>query len=72
MNRKIGLVLSEKQEPEIFDELMTIEQDMLDCVENLLSVNWDSNSMKLEIQELVKQRSRLRRELFDLDNKSGT
>lgn len=72
MNRKIGLVLSEKQEPEIFDELMAIEQDMLDCVENLLSVNWDSNSMKLEIQELVKQRSRLRRELFDLDNKSGT
>ncbi|MBP0133870.1 MAG: hypothetical protein CK527_05565 [Nitrosarchaeum sp.] len=72
MNRKIGLVLSGKQEPEIFDELMAIEQDMLDCVENLLSVNWDSNSMKLEIQELVKQRSRLRRELFDLDNKSGT
>ncbi len=65
-------MLSEKQEPEIFDELMAIEQDMLDCVENLLSVNWDSNSMKLEIQELVKQRSRLRRELFDLDNKSGT
>ncbi|MFM9875766.1 MAG: hypothetical protein ACKVN8_05265 [Nitrosarchaeum sp.] len=64
--------MSEKQEPEIFDELMAIEQDMLDCVENLLSVNWDSNSMKLEIQELVKQRSRLRRELFDLDNKSGT
>lgn len=51
---------------------MTIEQDMLDCVDNLISVKWDSNTMKLEIQELMKQRKQLQIELFELDGKNET
>lgn len=62
----------DKQESELFDELMTIEQDMLDCVDNLISVKWDSNTMKLEIQELMKQRKQLQIELFELDGKNET
>lgn len=60
----------DKQESELFDELTTIEQDLLDCVDSLISVKWDSNTMKLEIQELMKQRKQLQSELFELDDKN--
>ena len=62
----------DKQESELFDELMTVEQDLLDSVDNLISVKWDSNTMKLEIQELMKQRNQLQRELYEIDDKKGT
>lgn len=55
----------DKQESELYDELITVEHDLLDCVDNLINVKWDSNTMKLEIQELMKQRNQLQRELFD-------
>lgn len=62
----------DKQESELFDELMAVEQELLDCVDNLISVKWDSNTIKLEIQELMKQRNQLQRELFEIDDKRGT
>jgi hypothetical protein len=62
----------DKQESELFDELMTVEHDLLDCVDNLISVKWDSNTMKLEIQELMKQRDQLQRELYEIDDKKRT
>jgi hypothetical protein len=62
----------DKQEADMFDELMAVEQEILDCVDNLASVNWDSNTIKLEIQELLKQRNSLQRQLFEIDEKRGT
>ena len=62
----------DKQESELFDELVTVEQDLLDSVDSLISVKWDSNTMKLEIQELMKQRNQLQRELYEIDDKKGT
>ena len=57
-----------KQESELFDELMAVEQELLDCVDNLISVKWDSNTIKLEIQELMKHRNKLQKELFGIDD----
>lgn len=61
----------DKQESELFDELMMIEQEILDCVDNLISVKWDSNTIKLEMQELMKRRNQLQRELFGIYDQNG-
>ncbi len=47
---------------------MAVEQELLDCVDNLISVKWDSNTIKLEIQELMKHRNQLQKELFGIDD----
>ena len=60
-----------KQESELFDELMAVEQELLDCVDNLISVKWNSNTIKLEIQELINRRNQLQRELFGIDDNKG-
>ena len=60
-----------KQESELFDELMAVEQELLDCVDNLISVKWNSNTIKLEIQELMNHRNQLQRELFGIDDNKG-
>lgn len=61
----------DKEESELFDELMMIEQEILDCVDNLLSVKWDSNTIKLEIQELMKRRNQLQKDLFGIYDQNG-
>jgi len=60
-----------KQESELFDELMAVEQELLDCVDNLISVKWNSNTIKLEIQELMNRRNQLQKELFGIDDNKG-
>ena len=60
-----------KQESKLFDELMAVEQELLDCVDNLISVKWNSNTIKLEIQELMNRRNQLQRELFGIDDNKG-
>lgn len=61
----------DREESELFDELMMIEQEILDCVDNLISVKWDSNTIKLEIQELMKRRNQLQKDLFGIYDQTG-
>ena len=50
---------------------MAVEQELLDCVDNLISVKWNSNTIKLEIQVLINRRNQLQRELFGIDDNKG-
>ena len=57
----------ENPDANCFDKLQAVENDILDCVQNLLNVKWDSNTIKLEIQELMKQRDILQEELISTE-----
>ncbi len=61
-----------KHEEEIFDELMDSEQKIFEAVNILIDASWDSNTLKLKIESLMKERVTLEEELYgtDWDSKS--
>ena len=56
-----------KHEEEIFDDLMDCEQKIFEAVGFLIEASWDSNTLKLKIESLMKERTTLQKELYETD-----
>jgi len=60
-----------KQMDNLFDEKFEIEQKVLDELGTLIDAGWDSDTVKLRLEDLVKEREKIYEELFKLDEKEG-
>ena len=56
-----------KHEEEIFDDLMDSQDKILEAVGFLIEASWDSNTLKLKIESLMKERTTLQKELYETD-----
>ena len=56
-----------KHEEEIFDDLMDSQDKILEAVGFLIEASWDSNTLKLKIESLMKERAILQKELYETD-----
>ncbi len=56
-----------KHEEEVFDELRDCEQKIYEAVNILIEASWDSNTLKLKIESLMKEHLTLQKELFETD-----
>ena len=56
-----------KHEKEIFDDLMDCDNEILDGVSYLINASWDSDTLKLKIESLMKEKERLQIELYETD-----
>ena len=56
-----------KHEEEIYDELMDTQEKLLEAVAVLIDASWDSNTLKLKIESLMKDRAILETELYETD-----
>ena len=56
-----------KHEEEIYDELMDTQEKLLEAVAVLIDASWDSNTLKLKIESLMKDRTILETELYETD-----
>ncbi|MBM2819639.1 MAG: hypothetical protein HW410_1321 [Nitrosarchaeum sp.] len=52
-----------KQQINLMDEMAEIEYGLITKLGNLINAEWDSNTLKIKIQELMKQRSCIEEEL---------
>jgi hypothetical protein len=52
-----------KQQINLMDEMAEIEYGLITKLDNLINAEWDSNTLKIKIQELMKQRSCIEEEL---------
>ena len=59
------MILS-KQQINLMDEMAEIEYGLITKLDNLINAEWDSNTLKIKIQELMKQRSCIEEELDTL------
>ena len=57
-----------KQMDNLFDEKFEIEEKVLDDLRTLIDAGWDSNTVKLRLEGLVKERDKIYDELFKLDD----
>ena len=57
-----------KQMDNLFDEKFEIEEKVLDDLRTLIDADWDSNTVKLRLEGLVKERDKIYDELFKLDD----
>ena len=55
-----------KQQINLMDEMAEIEYGLITKLGNLINAEWDSNTLKIKIQELMKQRSCIEEELDTL------
>jgi hypothetical protein len=56
-----------KQESKYHVEKSHVESEIISALENLVSVNWDSNTLKSIIQELMKKRFCVEQQLYKLN-----
>ena len=56
-----------KHEEEIFDDLMDSQEKILETVGVLIEASWDSDTVKLKIESLMKERAILQKELYETD-----
>ena len=56
-----------KHEEVVFDDLIDCELEILDVVGVLMESSWDSDTLKLKIGSLMKERKRLQKELYETD-----
>ena len=56
-----------KHEEEIFDDLMDSQDEILEAVDVLIEASWDSDTVKLKIESLMKERAILQKELYETD-----
>jgi hypothetical protein len=57
----------EKRESALFDELFDIQYDIVEVLEHLVNAEWDSFTLMKKIEELLKQKSLIDQELYELD-----
>ena len=58
-----------KQMDDLLNEKFEIEEKILDDLKTLIDASWDSNTVKLGLEGLVKEREKIYEELFKLDEK---
>ena len=56
-----------KHEEEIFDDLMDSREKIRETVGVLIEASWDSDTVKLKIESLMKERAILQKELYETD-----
>ena len=58
-----------KQEDNLLNEKFEIEEKVLEDLRTLIDANWDSDTVKLRLEGLLKERDKIYDELFKLDEK---
>ena len=58
-----------KHEDSLFDEKNEIEERVFDDLRTLIDADWDSNTVKLRLEGLVKEWDKIWEEIFKLDEK---
>lgn len=58
-----------KQMDNLLNEKFDIEEKVLDDLKTLIDANWDSDTVKLRLEGLMKEQDKIYDELFKLDEK---
>ena len=58
-----------KQMDNLLNEKFDIEEKVLDDLRTLIDANWDSDTVKLRLEGLIKEQDKIYEELFKLDEK---
>ena len=58
-----------KQMDNLLNEKFEIEEKVLEDLRTLIDANWDSDTVKLRLEGLLKERDKIYDELFKLDEK---
>ena len=58
-----------KQMDNLLNEKFDIEEKVLDDLRTLIDANWDSDTVKLRLEGLMKEQDKIYEELFKLDEK---
>lgn len=61
--------MNDKQEKQLYDEMFDTEWELIKAVDILASAEWDSPTMKIKIQKLLKQYWKLSNEIDRYDEK---
>ena len=56
----------DKKESELYDEQFDIEWELYSKLDHLIGASWDSNTLKAEIEELMKQLDKVKGELWNI------
>ena len=63
---------TEQKHDQLMDENYEMEVEIFDKLETLIDAKWDANTLKLEIEKLVRQRNKVWGEIFELDDKQNS
>ena len=63
-------MISSKQEDTLMSELFDVEHELIESFDHLIDVQWDSTTMKLKIEKLMREYDTLNKELYDCRSKS--
>lgn len=63
---------TEEKHNRLMDENYEIEVEIFAKLETLIDAKWDANTLKMEIEKLVKQRNKVWQEIFELDDKQNS
>jgi len=58
-----------KKVDNLLEENFEIEHKILDDLKTLIDASWDSNTVKLRLEDLIKERDKIYEELTKLDEK---
>ena len=58
-----------KQMDNLLNEKFEIEEKVLEDLRTLIDANWDSDTVKLRLEGLIKEQDKIYDELFKLDEK---
>lgn len=58
--------MTEKQEDQLYDELGDLEMEILPKLNTLINAEWDSNTLKTQIESLMKQYNTVMYELGEI------
>ena len=58
-----------KQMDNLLNEKFEIEEKVLEELRTLIDANWDSDTVKLRLEGLIKEQDKIYDELFKLDEK---
>ncbi|MBL7015088.1 MAG: hypothetical protein ISR79_01850 [Nitrosopumilus sp.] len=61
----------DKQESELLDEMFDIEHKILESLSTLVDAEWDSPTLKLRIEKLLKEQLEISKALSDYDDKQA-
>lgn len=58
------------KEDALYDELFTIERELMHQMKILIEAQWDSNTVKTKIEKLMKSFEKVDEEIGNLENQS--
>ena len=63
-------MISSQQEDTLMRELFEVERELIESIDHLIHVQWDSTTMKLKIEKMMREYDTLNKELYDCRSKS--